>query len=227
VKECLSIASGRPDRSRVRTSPGSPRSCHHPDMPLPYSLEDLSANWYAVSADSASAQRFATELRRETAPGHRLFGLTVVPIAFRRLEKEVVFWVPELGQWTWVHLTGRRSTIPLGPWRSSRIHGQGCFRCCATRTVASSTMRARKGRCVRPLRRATADRKLPSGPSVALARLEAAVSVSARPGDPERFQIRHLAALQAVANAFSMTSSASSSSGSGITSGGSSRSTLP
>ncbi|MFZ2502752.1 MAG: hypothetical protein WAW88_08800 [Nocardioides sp.] len=77
-------------------------------------LSDLPGEWWTVrgSVDAAELER---ELARELAVGHVLRGVRVEAVAVKRHLKDVVFWLPESGQWAWVHLTHAVETDPRWP----------------------------------------------------------------------------------------------------------------
>lgn len=49
------------------------------------------------------------------AEGHVLLGARVIAVAVKRHLKEVVYWLPESGQWAWVHLTYAVEANPHWP----------------------------------------------------------------------------------------------------------------
>lgn len=70
--------------------------------------------------EEAHAERFEAELVREVAESHPLFGKQVRAVAVRKLEKEVLFWLPVERRWVWVHLTWAKETSPK--WPSVDVH---------------------------------------------------------------------------------------------------------
>jgi hypothetical protein len=78
-----------------------------------FDLDDLSSDWSAVTPDEA--RRLTTELRREMPDGHPLNGVSVEPVARHRRGKEALFWLPDSGEWAWVHLTGAVETDAYFP----------------------------------------------------------------------------------------------------------------
>lgn len=79
-----------------------------------FDLSDLPGDWWTVrgTADAADLER---ELAPELAHGHGLEGVRVEAIAVKRHLKDVIFWLPESGEWAFVHLTYRAETDPRWP----------------------------------------------------------------------------------------------------------------
>jgi prephenate dehydrogenase len=65
--------------------------------------------------DAVHAERFEVELAREVAEGHPLVGEQVRAVAVRKLEKEVIFWLPAERSWVRVHLTWAKEASPNFP----------------------------------------------------------------------------------------------------------------
>ena len=83
-------------------------------MSLPhFDLAQLPGDWWEVAPDDA--KNLEAELRREVPRGHSLHHVTVQAVAVRRHLKDVVFWLPTLQQWAYVHLTGRVEKDPRWP----------------------------------------------------------------------------------------------------------------
>jgi hypothetical protein len=79
-----------------------------------YDMTMLSERWAHVHGSHAAAPLEA-ELVREVAKGHCLSGLSVRAIAVRKLQKEVIFWLPAKHRWAWVHLTWTKDISPMYP----------------------------------------------------------------------------------------------------------------
>ncbi len=79
-----------------------------------FQLSDLPGEWWLVSGTADGAE-LKNELVRELADGHVLRGTQVEAVAVKRHLKEVVYWLPESGQWAWVHLTYAVETDPRWP----------------------------------------------------------------------------------------------------------------
>ncbi len=82
----------------------------------PVRLADLGPRWWWASKHHEA--KILAELRAEMPAGHLLYGVTVQVVAVKKLMKDVVLWLPESGQWAWVHLTYRQETDPQFPWCS-------------------------------------------------------------------------------------------------------------
>lgn len=79
----------------------------------PFDLARLPGEWWEV--ESSDAAEIEHALRRELSDGHLLHGVNVRAIAVRRHLKDVVFWLPAVRQWAYVHLTGRGESDPQWP----------------------------------------------------------------------------------------------------------------
>lgn len=87
------------------------------DMP-DFDVTLLPGGWFEV--DGATARELESALAAEVAPGHSLHAEEVRAVAAKRLLKDVVFWVPGMGRWGLVHLTGRPESDAR--WPSASLH---------------------------------------------------------------------------------------------------------
>jgi hypothetical protein len=89
-------------------------SVHNRRVTLPhFDLTHLPGEWCEVG--SSEATQLEEQLRREVPEGHLLYKVAVRAVAVRRQLKDVVFWLPAVQQWAYVHLTGHTEQDPRWP----------------------------------------------------------------------------------------------------------------
>jgi hypothetical protein len=79
-----------------------------------FDLQRLPGEWRAVHG-TPDGSELEAELTREVSFGHTLSGTAAVAVCVKRHRKDAIFWLPERGEWAWVHLTYAVEADPRWP----------------------------------------------------------------------------------------------------------------